>query len=456
MRYPLALRSNFHYNPDMERKNTWPRTNFLVIAVFLCCTLMLSSGCSYLGFYTRKAHWQKTFDKLPTMAVLNRVAPEDSLVLVGPLVRPRERQEPLLLIATSSQYRQDEKVAVVQIKDAADDYMAFLPKGEYTLYIFADLNRDGSFERNELVGSSRASVSLEHSKDGAIVEGPSLALDFEKPGKTDFRVQVRVRPASYLYASLDDEFFDPRFGTEGLYNPTALIAHIQGFFFGLEEYDRRKTTVLFVHGISGTPRDWKYMVEGLDRSRFQPFFFYYPSGLPLDKLGALLAQVIENLDASSKKSRRGIVLVAHSMGGLVALSAIDKLDANGASSSLAMYVSFSTPYGGNNSARTGVENAPLVIPAWRDIATGSEFLGNLSQRPFPKKLPFHLFFTYQDQARLKLGESGDGVVTLKSQLIPSIQSSAARIYGFNETHEGVLTSEIARNEFNRLLEGFAP
>jgi hypothetical protein len=121
-----------------------------------------------------------------------------------------------------------------------------------------------------------------------------------------------------------------------------------------------------------------------------------------------------------------------------------------------MYVSFSTPYGGNDSARTGVEKAPFVIPAWRDIATGSDFLGDLSQKPFPKKLPFHLFFTYQDQARLKLGDSGDGVVTLKSQLLPSLQSAAARIYGFNETHERVLTSETARTEFNRLLEECAP
>jgi hypothetical protein len=98
----------------------------------------------------------------------------------------------------------------------------------------------------------------------------------------------------------------------------------------------------------------------------------------------------------------------------------------------------------------------MVIPAWRDIATGSDFLGYLSQKPFPKKLPFHLFFAYHDQARFKLGESGDGVVTLKSQLLPAMQSAAARIYGFNVTHEGLLTSEMARNEFNRLLESFAP
>jgi pimeloyl-ACP methyl ester carboxylesterase len=438
----------------MERNNPQPVKNVLLIGLLLSCVLILS-GCSYFGFYTRKAHWQKTFDRLPTMSVLNRVAPEDSLVLVGPLLKPREQLDPLLLIATSSQYRQDEKVAVVQLRDTANDYLAFLPRGEYTLYIFADLNHDGDFERNELVGRSTAKVSLEGSKDGTIVEGPSLGLNFENPGKTDFRVHARVRPASYLYASLDDEFFDHRFGAEGLYNPTALIAHTQGFFFGLEEYDSRKTTILFVHGISGTPRDWKFMVEGLDRNRFQPFFFYYPSGLPLDKLGALLAQGIENLAAYSKKNKHRLVLAAHSMGGLVARSAIDKLGAKG-ESSLALYVSFSTPYGGNDSARTGVENAPIVVPAWRDIATGSDFLVNLGRKPFPKELPFHLFFTYQDQARLKMGDSGDGVVTLKSQLPPSLQSAATRIYGFDETHEGVLTSEMARNEFNRLLEGFAP
>jgi hypothetical protein len=144
------------------------------------------------------------------------------------------------------------------------------------------------------------------------------------------------------------------------------------------------------------------------------------------------------------------------MGGLVALSAIDKLGEKRASSSLAMYVSFSTPYGGVDSARIGVEKAPFVIPAWRDIAAGSDFLVNLGQKPFPKKLPFHLFFTYQDQAIVKMGDSGDGVVTLKSQLFSSLQSVATRIYGFNETHEGLLTSELARKEFNRLLEGIAP
>ena len=44
-------------------KRNYPRLlkNVLVIAVLFSCVLS-QSGCSYFGFYTRKAHWQKTFD----------------------------------------------------------------------------------------------------------------------------------------------------------------------------------------------------------------------------------------------------------------------------------------------------------------------------------------------------------------------------------------------------------
>ena len=126
----------------------------------------------------------------------------------------------------------------------------------------------------------------------------------------------------------------PHYGKEGLYNPAALMAHTQGYLFGLEDYDENKTTVLFVHGIGGTPRDWKYFVEGLDRKRFQPFFLYYPSGMPLDKLGSLLAQIISSLDNGSRNSAHRIVLAAHSMGGLIAFSALQKLSQEDFPSSL--------------------------------------------------------------------------------------------------------------------------
>jgi len=423
----------------------------------LILILLTLSGCGYLGYYTRQAHYRQTFDTMPSLSALNKLAPEDSLVVTGSITRLQPRQEPLMLVAVSSKYRQNEKVAVVQLqRSAADEYMAFLPRGEYELHIFADLDQNGDFEWNELVGRASASLDPALSKGGIVVTGPTITVDFDQPGKVDFRLSETVRPSSYVYASLSDEFFDPKYGSLGLYNQSELISHNQGFLFGLEDYDEDKTTVVFVHGIAGTPRDWKFFVEGLDRSRFQPFFFYYPTGLPLDKMGALLAQLIQTLDKSAKNGNRKIVLAAHSMGGLVALSAIDHLAVDGLPASLKMYCSFSTPYAGDENARMGSETAPVVVPVWRDIAADSTFLRDLMKRPFPGTLPYYLYFSYLDETKFKLGESSDGSVILRSQLADPMQAAATKVIGFNATHIGILNSEPARASFLRLLDSASP
>jgi pimeloyl-ACP methyl ester carboxylesterase len=428
----------------------------LWIIILSSCILALS-GCSYGGYYMRKAHWNQNLEYMPSMSALNQVAPEDSLVLAGHIVRLQKRQDPLLLVAVSNKYRENEKVALVQLqKTPVDAYMAFLPKGDYELFVFADIDRNEDFEWNEMIGRTTVTIGPENSKGGIFVEGPSITVDFDHPGKVDFRLSETVRPTSYVYTSLDDEFFDAKYGNTGLYNPSELIDHTQGFFFGIEDFSKEKTMVLFVHGISGTPRDWQYLTNGLDRSRFQPFFFYYPSGLPLDKLGTLLAQLIERIDKALKNDGRGIVLAAHSMGGLVSLSAIKKLAEEDFPSSLKLYCSFSTPYGGDEAAKKWIDNAPVVVPAWRDIGAPSAFLDDLNSSPFPKELPFYLFFSFNDSSKVKLGESSDGAVTLQSQLIPSIQTSATKVIGINETHVGILNSEAARDSFLRLLDTVSP
>jgi pimeloyl-ACP methyl ester carboxylesterase len=193
-------------------------------------------------------------------------------------------------------------------------------------------------------------------------------------------------------------------------------------------------------------------VEGLDRKRYEPVFFYYPSGLPLDKLGTVLAQTIRSLDKNARSNGQKIVLAAHSMGGLVALSAINKLAEEGLPASLKMYCSLSTPYAGDENARKGIEIAPVVVPVWRDVAAQSDFLRELTSRPFPTDLPFYLFFSYHDTTKFKLGESSDGSVSLRSQLVPSLQTSAAKVLGFNETHVGILRSEASRQALLQLLD----
>lgn len=227
-----------------------------------------------------------------------------------------------------------------------------------------------------------------------------------------------------------------------------LIAHTQGAFFGLEEYDPRKTIVVFVHGVNGTPRDWKFIVEKLDRSKYQPWFYYYPSGLPLEKLGIRLAYTLKYIQQRPEYTINRLVIVAHSMGSLVSRAAINNLCKEGAPPYLKMYISFSTPYGGAEEAKQGVEHAPVVVPSWHDVAPGSDFLTRLYQQKFPESVPFYLFFGY----RGKGGESSDGTITLSSQLDLRAQDSASRICGFDDTHTGILNDETVAKVLFRTLD----
>ena len=183
-----------------------------------------------------------------------------------------------------------------------------------------------------------------------------------------------MRQQDYVFTSLDDEFFDPQYGEMGMYDTKKFFAHTQRFMFSLEKFDPDKTTVIFVHGVAGTPRDFKYLVDGLDRTRYQPLFYFYPSGMPLQKLGSLLSGIMTVLEKDKYFHVKKAIVVAHSMGGLVSLSALNELCRDGAPAYLKGYISFNSPYGGVESAKKAIEKAPAVLDAWRDVAPGSPFL----------------------------------------------------------------------------------
>jgi len=440
----------------------WMKTKRLAIKVtstitFLC---MVLSGCGqmfeYLDFMGRHKNLESSFQNSPRLEVMRELSPEDCFALGGKFVRDGLSKGPLLVVAVSDRFQHREIVATRIIGSPAFFYGIFLPEGDYDLYVFADANNNGYFEANEMIGRTTpgksASVKGTLALDGITVIGPDIRLDFDHPLAVDIPVHTKVITNTYKYDSLDDEFFDSRYGTMGLYRPTEFLTHTQGWLFSLEEYNPRKTFVLFVHGVDGTPQDWKYMVEGLDRKRFQPWFYYYPSGLRLEKLGSLLAHSIEAINSLDKYQMQRMVVVAHSMGGLVARAAIDTLCKKGRPPYLKMYISMSSPYGGVEDANSGLKSAPVVIPSWHDVATESPFLKQMYQRDLPHDVPFHMFFGYRNRS----GISSDGVITLKSQLDSRVHLKAVKTYGFDTTHVGILNDEAVRREFYRLLETVSP
>jgi pimeloyl-ACP methyl ester carboxylesterase len=430
------------------------RTPISAIILFF---VMLSSflawpGCGhfsgFLGLWQRQQDLKKEFHEEPSAGLLADLQPEDCYLLWGRVVLNRDPKGPLLVVAVTDKFRKREIVASRILDAPAEDYQVYLPEGRYDLYFFADLDRNGYFDAHEMVGQTSGEpieVSKADVKDGMTVNGPSFKLDLNGPTKTELPIQIKVREQANVFASLDHDFFDPKYGLKGLYDPKSLIAHTQRFFFSLEKFDRDKTLVLFVHGIGGTPRDFKYLVDGLDKTLYQPWFYFYPSGMPLQKLGSLLGETFKRINKTQRYRHDRIIVVAHSIGGLVALSGLNQLCTDGAPPYLKGYISFNSPYGGVEAAKMAGK-MPVVVPSWADIAAGSPFLERLYQGNAPRDIPFYLFFGY------KTGDSSDGTIALQSQLEPKIHLTAFKSYGFHATHVGILNDEESRKVFNQVLK----
>ncbi|MBM4243705.1 MAG: hypothetical protein FJ148_07815 [Deltaproteobacteria bacterium] len=403
---------------------------------------VLASGCQYLGMVRDQRAMRRQFAREPRLALQRAMAPGDGYRVAGRITGAEARDEAILLVAVGHELAADEIVGWKLVARPIDSYNLLLPEGDYDLLFFADGDRDGVFESSELVGSTDPSapvgVRSAASIDGFAIDGPVVAVDLASPRAASVPVRIEVKRSSNVFASLDDDFFAARWGQRGLFHPIELMVHTQGYFFGLEDPDPRKTQVLFVHGIGGAPVEFASLVAGLDRSRYQPWFFFYPSGLPLAQIAAVLSSTLE-LSAAELGLER-VVIVAHSMGGLVAYEAVTMLSQREPPRWLKLLVSIATPYGGDDGARRGVERAPEVVPSWRDVATGSDFVQRIAATPLPATMPFYLLFAYDNGARLgRVSPSGDGTITMRSQLALPVHRRAQRSYGIDATHTGVLT-----------------
>src|SRR5690606_36018702 len=118
-------------------------------------------------------------------------------------------------------------------------------------------------------------------------------------------------------------------------------------------YDSQKTPVLFVHGINGTPSNFAYLIARLDRTRYQPWLYSYPSGIYLDHIADHLSQTVTKLQLRYGVDR--MMVVAHSMGGLVTRGFLLR-HAQNSDLHVPLFVTLSTPWAGHAAAELGVKH----------------------------------------------------------------------------------------------------
>ena len=357
---------------------------------------------------------------------------------------------------SAAENRSSDRLATHVLLPRPGPYALFVPAGRYKILVFVDANRNFVLEPDEFAGRLARSepVTIQVNEIRA-----DLDINLWKSGhqRFDFPVSLQNLPRRQVpedaleyggTIELDNDIFQRKYASMGLWKPAHFIEKIGIHLYAPEPFDASRVPVLFVHGINGTPRDWKYLAKGLDNRRFQPWFYYYPSGLRLNLASGLLYEKIRFMHR--RYGFEKLVVVAHSMGGLVSRAFINRYANLPGDGCPHQFVSISTPWGGDKTARVGLNNSPVSVPSWQDVAEGSLFIENLYRRGLPSELGFYLFFSYGGNRRFHW-DANDGTVTLESQLDPRAKSTARRIEGFYEDHITVLASSDVETKLNALL-----
>ena len=262
------------------------------------------------------------------------------------------------------------------------------------------------------------------------------------------------RSAMGEIVSLADTRFSSRTATLGVWRPLDYARATHAGVYFLEPYTPDKTPVLFIHGISGSPAQFLYLLERLDGGRFQPWVYAYPSGAHLDVVAAHLERTLAMLQ--SRYRFGALAIVAHSMGGLVARDFILRHARTPDATPVPLFVSLSTPWDGHAAAGVGVKHSPVVVDAWRDLVPGSAYLRDLFATTLPEATHHWLIFTF-NRRKGSFGESSDQKVSVASQLHTLAQREATRVLGFDDTHDGVLRDAAVATLLDELLVStFAP
>lgn len=236
--------------------------------------------------------------------------------------------------------------------------------------------------------------------------------------------------------------FDHAAATLGLWAPHEFLTSVGGGVFLLQPFVRQRTAVLLVHGAAGSPRDFAALASGLDTARIQPWVFHYPSGLRLDAAARMLSGILVELARRLDIAR--LCVVAHSMGGLVSMAALQLLREAAPAVRVPLLATISTPWGGHEAAAWGVRLAPTTVPSWIDMQVDSAFQQRLREAGVPRGTRHHLYFSYR-------GRGDDGTVSIASQLQPTVQAAADRVRGLDEDHTSVLGSALLIEDLDRSL-----
>ncbi len=433
---------------DRNLRNTAAVSSFTRFASITLAIVLLPS-CTYLKYSSVQANYARIQNATPGQVNLKHMLDRESFFVFGKTFdnTGRYTKASMAVAAYSSKYKAHERVDTMFFEGAGTHYGLNLPEGSYTFVAYADLNDDRVFDHTETVAVRDVEIGLDQRKER--IAG-HIDLQLTAAATVDW-AQSLQRPASHIKAqsifypagtirSLDDPIFDTSMAVLGMYDPASFLEHAPTMFYAEHEDIAHKVPVIFVHGIGGSSRAFRTMVDQLDRDRYKAWYFYYPSGGDLDQFAALFYDIFLS-GTVIPMGEMPMVVVAHSMGGLIVREALNKSKGIRRENRVALLATIATPFGGHPSAASGEKHGLIVLPAWRDLNPESEFIRQLYRNPLPASVNHQLLYAYQNTRTLKFGGNSDGVVPLSSQLHLQAQKQSHERLGFNSGHVDVLENQ---------------
>lgn len=378
---------------------------------------------------------------------------QDILITISGTISATPTTSAPIIVVLAQGSSQNLEIILHRVLKQPGNYTFFTDPGTYQIIVFEDSNRNGKYTPPERVQQSQlisaTTPGTRHKVDLDIPPRPHddllAKIQHIKQSGTIIRKKTLIQVGTVT--RLDNPNFSMENASKGLWQPYKSLQEIPFGLFFLQEFDPDKKVILFVHGVSGTPSQFKPIINNLDPNLFQPLVAFYPSGFPLSLISQYISALLDELYANH--NLQPVTVVAHSMGGLVSRGVINIQNSH-KNSLVDSFISISTPWNGHATASSGLKYAPVVIPVWRDMVPGSDFLEQLLVPPL-NTTPHYLLFGFKGASRVA-GENSDGVVSIASQLRPISQEQAQLVRGFNEDHVSILRNAEVSKLVNQILE----
>jgi len=186
--------------------------------------------------------------------------------------------------------------------------------------------------------------------------------------------------------------------------------------------------IIYIHGANDSPRSFNFIRNALGKHEYINFEYNYLS--PLQK-------IIDRFIEEMKDVESPIQVIAHSLGGVIALAARDKIDFD-------KVVTLSAPFGGSRSAALMSWFMPTSV--MQDISTDSKIIVKLKSEPI--NFPVLSYVTTGGSMYGMFAEPNDDVLTVSSQM----DLDGPEYIKINENHFGTLKSVRVVAEIKNFLE----